>query len=188
MSLDALRGTTTSGASCDTSTSDSSDGYPKREERVPFIVIWRDEGGCVKYAHRPQNNHLTLTFIKEDSESRWELTAVPEHFERHWMDPNSFRRVHYIVESVLDRDLRKMLKEDAEMALRAIDESARVYETDRSISETRPCPVCSEDLHPVWDDFEQLNGKRVCTDHSISELKNSGLLDQGGMPRNRIWE
>lgn len=188
MSLDALRNTTDSHASTNSTSADSSGGYPKREERVPYIVIYRDTVGVCEFAHRPQRESLTLTYEKQDSSSSWELVKEPDHFERFWMDPDSFRYVEHIVSEVLGSDLRKLLTEAPETALKAIDESARVYDTDKSVSGTRPCPVCSAELHRVYDEFENINGKRVCPDHPLSELKTSGLLDQGGMPRNRIWE
>lgn len=188
MSLDELRQLGDSSGSKGNSSGNSGGGFPKSENRVPYALLWRDSDGVLHFAHRPQSDNLTLEFVKESESDSYELKYVPEHIERFWMSPDSFRYSEHVVKEVLGMDLREKITEAPETALQAIDESAQVYDTEQEISDSRPCPVCSAQLHPVFDEFEQVNGKRVCSSHSLAEMKSAGLLESGGIPRNRLWE
>lgn len=192
MSLDKLRelgDVGTDGASGGSgSGSSGSSSYPKEQQRVPFMVIYEDEEGEAQVARQPQREDLQLTFIKEDSSSTYELHSVPEYFIRYWMSPSSYRRAKHIVQEVTDTDLMDIINEDPRKAVNAVIESAKVYDTDRELPETEKCPVCRDDLHVIFDDYQPINGRRVCPEHTLEEIKSSGIMDQTGVPRNRLWE
>lgn len=194
MSLDKLRelgdAPTGDSSSSSESSSSGSNSYPKEQQRVPHLVIYEDEDedGEAHAARQPQREDLQLTFIKEDKNSSYELEYVPEYFLRYWMSPSSFRRAEHIVDDVTGKDLMSIINEDPRCAVRAVVESAKVYQTDQELPETERCPVCREELHIIYDDWQKVNGRRACSDHTLGEIKDSGIMDKNGLPRNRLWE
>lgn len=190
MSLDKLReiGDAPTGGSGSTSSGSSSSSYPKEQQRVPFLVIYEDRDGTVKAARQPQQDDLQLTYLKEDKHSSWELQHTPDYFLRYWMNRDSFAYARHIVEDVTGANLHEIIREDPEKAVNAVIECSKVYDTDRELPETERCPVCREELHVIFDDWQKVNGRRACPDHTLGELKDSDILDRGGVPRNRLWE
>lgn len=190
MSLDKLTelGDAPTGAGTTGSSSSSSSSYPKVQHRVPYLVIYEDDDGTAVARRQPQDKELQLQFIKEDKHSSWELQLVPEYFIRYWMEPSSFRHAKHIVKEVTGADLMQIVNNNPRKAVNAVVESAKVYDTDQSLPETERCPVCRTELHVIFDEYQNMNGRRVCEDHTLGEIKDSGIMDQNGIPRNRLWE
>jgi hypothetical protein len=155
--------------------SDSGSSYPKYDSRVPYFAIWQEEDGTYHSGHRPEN--LIIEYEKSSKSASWELHAIPAEMERHWMDRLEVKRVEQMVEEELCKDLRELLDDDPEQALKAITEAAKSESPKQRPSRTRPCGVCGDDIDFIGGDYEQVNGKRVCSNHTVQDIAEAGLLD-----------
>lgn len=174
--------------SSSSSSSRSSRSSKQEEQRVPYMVIWKDDNENYHAVDRPQDEKLQITYARDSRDDDWEMHSVPSCIERYWMHEDSFRRVAHVVEEVADENLRSIIKDDPEQTLEIIKESNKHYGSSESYSTTEKCPVCRKELHVVYGEFERLNDRRVCPDHTVKEIKDAGLTHQGGVPRNRVWE
>lgn len=190
MSLDGLRDLDDSQSQSDSSSgTDTSENHQtKTEKRVPYAIVYTDEQGEYHFAHRPQDDELLLLYEVSGNQSEPELLKVPSNIERYWMNRDSFQYAKHAVKEVLGDDLANLIRDDPEAGLKAVRVSLKRHNTEGTISHTETCPVCDDEIHAIYDDYEQVNGRRVCSDHSLTEIKRSGLMDNLGMPSNRMWE
>lgn len=160
--------------------SSSSDLY-KKEERVPFCVMFRDEqSGHLRTRLQPQD--MTLTAIKESKKHSWTLERPPENWVRHYMSRSSVELLHHRAEKHLNADLIGILKDDPEKGLEIINQVARITTESGRGDQTMSCAVCDNQIG--WGgDYEMINRNPVCADHTIAEVKGAGLMTE-----NRIWD
>lgn len=163
------------------SSSSSGGGYPKSRVLIPAFAFYRvddqgnpDPDGELVAEPSPQNQFIEER--KEDKNSRWERVGVAEELERYWMDWDSVRLLAHNVEKQLGADFWTLVKQDPEKALRAVKEAAQLKGTSREVPQTRDCAVCGEELHDIYGDYQEVNHKRVCSDHSVEELTEADIL------------
>lgn len=162
-------------SSDDSNSSSSGGGYPKYDSKVPFLAIWVEEDGTHYSGFRPEN--IVIEYEKSSKSASWELHAIPAEVERYWMDKLEVRRVEQMVEDELGKDFKELLDDDPEKALKAVTEAAKSHSPKQRPSRTRPCPVCNDDLDYIGGDYQQVNGKRVCSNHTVQDIADAGLLD-----------
>jgi len=171
----------------DDSAGNSSSSSTEREFRVPYMAIWYEDGEYHS-AHRPQDEELHVKYTRPDSESDWSKQSVPSVFERYWMNRDSFEHAAHVVEEVAGENLRSIIQEQPKKSLDIITKCQKMYGSSKSYSMTEKCPVCREEVHVIYDDYETLNSRRLCPDHTVSELIEAGVTDRAGSVSNRIWE
>lgn len=160
------------------SSSGGSSSGSKEQKRVPYLVIYRDRQDRWQYAQNPQDDpDLQLTFSKEDSDSQYELELVPEYFERYFMERSDLESVAYHVEKQLGQNLFDILSRDPREAKRAMTKAARRAGSNKRKTDTERCPVCRTQLTVGKDSYEIIDGRRVCTGHTASDMVQSGFLD-----------
>lgn len=160
--------------------SSSSSSSSKSETLIPYLAIWREEDGTFHSGYRPENIVIEREKKQKDNdEDRWtrEIKAIPAELERFWMDKLEVRRAEKMVEEELGKDLKPLIEDDPEAALKAIREAAKSESPKHRPSRTRPCAVCGKDLDYIGGDYEQVNGKRVCSTHTVQDMAEAGLLE-----------
>lgn len=155
--------------------SSKKESYPKTEMRVPFAAIAENADGEKEFYSHPQ--HLAIEYRKKTKSASWEPHIVPANVSRYWMGHMGFKRACYRVEKHLDLDPVELLHEDAEKGERAIIKAAKMRSPSEGKSMHEKCPVCRKELHVIMGDFKRMKGRRVCKDHTVTELLDSGFLD-----------
>lgn len=170
-----------SSSSNGSSSSSSSSNTSKTETLVPYLAIWREEDGSYHSGYRPDNIVIEREKKqKDDGDDRWtrEIKAIPAELERFWMDKLEVRRAEKMVEEELGKELKPLIEDDPEAALKAIRRAAKSESPKNRPSRTRPCGVCGEELNHLGGEYEQVNGKWVCSDHTVQDIAEAGLLEE----------
>lgn len=173
MTLKDLEDIGDGGGSSSSSSSGSGSGYPKFNSKVPTFAIWEEDGELVS-GWNPQNQFLEY---KKEENSSWELHAIPEEMERHWMEKLDLQRTVKMMEEEFNVDGMELLIERPERGLKIARKAAKRHSPQETTWDEESCPVCGEDLHIRYDDYEVIDRRRVCSSHNVAELKEAGLLD-----------
>jgi len=153
----------------------SGESYPKFRAKTPFIALVRQDDGSLQPRFQPDD--LQITYKKRTEHASWELSDVPESFEKYWETHQEFQRTVHIVREELGRELPELMREFPEAALRCINKAAQSYKTDHSVSEVRDCRVCGKTLHLANDNYVSVLRSWICPEHTVEELKDSGLIE-----------
>lgn len=145
--------------------------FPVTVAKTPYLIIAETDEGYedIWYPETPELN----------VEYSWygEFDYLPnDNWCKVFWTEDQFNAFSSRVEKHLELDLKELIKEDTQEGVRALRATANDY-LDLNIDETVDCAVCSEALHPRYDDTEMVNNRRVCVNHTVTELKQSGLIE-----------
>lgn len=161
-----------SSSSGGSSSGSSSSQYPKYVEETPFFAVWQDpETGAVKVRNEPEEIDIVYRQYQSSSElKKWE---VPDEIVEYWMYDWIFKADAHRYEKETGESFADDLRKNA---LKALDVLRSLDTPDRAgnKSEIR-CPVCDETLKRT-DDYELVQGKRICPDHTVHELVENNAL------------
>lgn len=160
-------GSSGGGSSSSGSSSSSSGTKASQEILKPVWAVIRTDDG-LKGVHR--DNRASI--VMEDGE------VIRRHQDvvRHWTSFQSFLGVQHLVERELSLDLVELLKDDAKLALRAIDEAENCADPSYSSAHRQRCDVCEENIHAVFTEYVDHDDGWVCSEHTAKELQESDVL------------
>lgn len=148
--------------------------FPVKTRASPQYVVTEVDGefGFLSNVEVPE-----VVMEKSWYSANWEYEdKQPGEWKRVWWTKQAFRRTAYIVEQESDENLLKVLADNPEYADELITECCRSYDTDQSISKHRTCAVCGEELHIRYDDIREVQKQPVCSEHTMEEVDEAGLL------------
>lgn len=111
--------------------------------------------------------------------SPWEYAdKKPGEWLRVFWSEHEFRRIEHIVEDQTHLDLREVISDNPENAHKLITRAVKDYSNPEHTgpSNMRECPVCGADIDVTSDEYEEVENKAICTDHSIEEVVSAGFL------------
>lgn len=150
--------------------------FPVYVNKMPYLVLRETEDGW-DYLQHPETPVIQVRF---DWYGDYNFENVG-HFRKHegwrrwWWSEESFQTYSRKVEKELNEDLRLMLKERPHKVVGALEMAANTVLMERRIP-TESCPVCGTDIHVLHDEYETINRRRVCSDHTVRDLANADLL------------
>ena len=178
------------------SSSNSSDEYPQYKKWYPYAVIYEDMDGELKFIHSPHN--FEFEKIKNTEKSSWTLQhktqgfhGVPSNVKRYWKDRLDLLKADRYVKKVFDTSVLEdedgpaLIRDDPERACELISEAANKIrlngddnDPDKARKKThRNCPVCDKSIDIRYGSYEKVNRQVVCSDHSVKQLRENGLID-----------
>lgn len=178
------------------SNSDSEEEYPQYRKWFPYAVIYEDMDGELQFIHMPHN--FEFEKIKNTEGSSWSLKhktqgfyGVPSHVKRYWKDRidllKADRRVKKVFDtSVLeDEDGPALIRDDPGRACELISEAANKVRTNGDVDDPdgvkkkthRNCAVCDDSIDIRYGNYEKVDRRLVCPDHSVKQLRENGLID-----------
>lgn len=150
------------------------DDFPIYRVEKPEVLIYEDtDTGEVKAKTYPNTPEVELE--KEWYSDNWTTVTPSSHWIRWWFGKSSLRRLSRQVEQHSGDNLKQLLREDPEYALKAIRASANPEAVDKDWYKD-DCPVCGDTIHARYDEHEVVDNKRVCKHHSVKELAEADLV------------
>lgn len=159
------------------SSSSSSSGFPRTQKRCPRVVLIMDdnEHELIKY---PETE--PLTWEQTWHSQPWKLAEEPPlTWDRVWWSEDKYKLDKLKVKEVIGADLEEALKNNPDRAKQILSDARAGYESEsqaHKASQIRKCGVCSEDIHLLYDSYEEVNNKAVCSEHTIEELAAADLI------------
>lgn len=163
--IDPTSSSSSGGSSSSSSGSGSGSSY---DSLIPTFAIWTDEDGEYQSGWNPQ--HLPLEYKDGD------LNAIPAEIERFWIEQMEFKRIIQMVEEEFDVDALGVLLDRPERGIKLVRKAAKRHSPQDIDWEKERCAVCKEDLHVRYDDYEVVDRRRVCSHHTVTELKDHDMI------------
>lgn len=153
-----------------TSSSSSSSSRSRRDIRYPELVIQKDGDGGLEALFYPETTGLEFEYGKP-------ADHLPGEWVKVFWTKQDLRLAEFRVEKLTDEDLRSLAKEDPERAVKALRQAAQRFQGDTSKEKLeRPCACCGERLSLLGNEYEEWGKQVVCSDHTITELKEADLV------------
>lgn len=157
-----------------TSSKSGSSTYPKSEKRYPFFAFWYEDGELC-CGQNPQ--HVYIEYTKSSKHASWSRGITSHKIKKYWMDQFEWSVMINKVEEEFDAWLPDVARDDPERAADLITKASKAGTDDHSVSMTEKCPVCGVQNHVVHGDWERVDNRRVCRNHTVSEMIDAGLIE-----------
>lgn len=147
--------------------------FPIYTLQCPEVLIYRnsdEELRVERYPHTPE-----VELVKEWYSDPWTVDTPSENWVRWFMEKDFWKRVKHRVDQELGLDLDDLLDEDPERALKAINMAVNEKIRNR-LEPTERCPVCRRKIEVLYDEYEVVDNRRVCPEHTVADLKEADLL------------
>lgn len=151
--------------------------FPVLVAQTPYLLIKENDEGELEahwYPHTPEVEMRYDWYTDAELENLGHLRKH-EGWTRWFWTEDSYKQIERRVEEKTGHELRPLLNEDPEKALKLIKRAANQYAAEKREPLER-CPVCREKLHVIYDDYEIVDNRRVCTNHTVEELAAADLL------------
>lgn len=160
----------------DRNSSDEDDDspYPKSQKRYPFYAFWY-ENGELQAGQNPQETYIE--YVKTSEHASWKRDITSHKIKKYWMNQLDWRVIVQKVQEEFDVWLPELAQDDPQKACELITQASKGESDDHSISMTEKCPVCREENHIVHGDWERVDNRRVCTNHTVTEMLDAGVID-----------
>lgn len=150
----------------------SDEDYPLKAFETPKFAMVR-EGDELVWKSWPDTPEVR--FNKETEGSRWELVPDEDIVYTIW-GKIVYSRIKQTVSEELGADLTRLLNEEPQKALDAIELAERMSKGNSPKIPTSNCEVCGKTFHIEYGDYHIAGSHVVCGSHTVAEMKERDLL------------
>lgn len=150
--------------------------FPVHVAKTPYLLI-KEIDGEYEVLRYPETPEVDVRYDWYSDSQLEHLGYLREHegWTRWFWTREEYSRVKRRVKEKLGFDLKELLRDDPEGALDAIRLAAN-ERIAQKVEPTERCAICSTKLHVIYDDWEMVNRRRVCQNHTVKDLAEADLL------------
>jgi len=150
--------------------------FPVYKKEKPYLIILEQDGewGFLQYPETP-TVELRFDWYSDSEFENEGYFRETEGWRRWFWSREEYLRIKRRVQAQLDLDLMEILRERPHKALEVIKMAANP-DYAAKLEPTERCPVCSERIHVIYDEYEVVNNRRVHLDHNVRDLAEADLL------------